>query len=996
MLPGEYRVKAPGALVRAGIEQSSARVTELATDAALAVEEVKLNGRGVARARVSRPVEGWLSCKCVVGGEMLAAAAPPAPAPPPPPKAPAPAPRPRPPPEARAAPPAPVATEVSSDAGVVSIGGVSLSVARDFDAALVPAPPPLRGCGFEFSREAAATLQWMLRKAALRQDMFLLGDAGPRCRQLALAFCELARREAEFVSLTRDSNESDLKQRRELRGGDLAWADQPPVAAAKRGRVLILEGVEKAERNVLPLLNNLLENREMALEDGTFLTPRANAGDARLARVHDDFLVVAIGRPAARYARRKDDDAVAPLDPPLRSRFVSRRVGGLVPSEDAACLAALGVDDGPTRDALARFCAGARALSDASAAEDGAVAAPRFPEGGGLSVGALLVAFPGAPFYGFAGRAFPAAALALDKAAEKALRDLGGAVEAARARAAGAARRDYALVGASKTSRRACRLVFRAGADEVVLETACGPGAVAAAAAAAAADAGAAADDDGVDALSVKELKRRLDAAGARYADCREKAELRARLRSASGAAPAAGDARTAGAGPAAPATCPDLPLTPSQRVAVTAVVQDLACCRGVGACVVGERGCGKSAILRAACAALGYGPGRARYVFCHRELSARELLQRRGAEQGRTSWRDGAVVAAAIRGDVAVLDGVHRLAPGVLAGSLGRLICDGEAQLPDGRRLVRADDWDRLAAAFSAEELKAKGLVKVRRGFRVVAAAEPPPCFDAAALAGRPKGPAAKRGSGWLTDEVLGLFHFHVVAAVAGDEARTLLEAAAPRHGGSDAGRRACGAVVRFGELLARADDEHLRGLRVSARQLARLGKRLDAAATLDGAAAKRAIDGAFAARLRFAPRDARAAADGLADRALREHGLRGAGAAAAAPRPARAAGPSQKELEDAAIHVSRRRGALPRSARDASPPRRRGRRPCTATRAAPPTPARAWTGPSRTGGAAAPRTRATSAARPAPRASGSCAPRAPRNPGAATPRPSSAAPCA
>jgi hypothetical protein len=27
--------------------------------------------------------------------------------------------------------------------------------------------------------------------------------------------------------------------------------------------VLILEGIEKAERNILPLLNNLLENREM-------------------------------------------------------------------------------------------------------------------------------------------------------------------------------------------------------------------------------------------------------------------------------------------------------------------------------------------------------------------------------------------------------------------------------------------------------------------------------------------------------------------------------------------------------------------------------------------------------------------------------------------------------------------------------------------------------------------------------------------------------------
>ena len=39
------------------------------------------------------------------------------------------------------------------------------------------------------------------------------------------------------------------------------------------GRVLLLEGIEKAERNVLPVLNNLLENREMHLEDGRLLIP---------------------------------------------------------------------------------------------------------------------------------------------------------------------------------------------------------------------------------------------------------------------------------------------------------------------------------------------------------------------------------------------------------------------------------------------------------------------------------------------------------------------------------------------------------------------------------------------------------------------------------------------------------------------------------------------------------------------------------------------------
>lgn len=46
---------------------------------------------------------------------------------------------------------------------------------------------------------------------------------------------------------------------------------QSAVKAATQGRVLILEGIEKAERNVLPVLNNLLENREMQLDDGRFL-----------------------------------------------------------------------------------------------------------------------------------------------------------------------------------------------------------------------------------------------------------------------------------------------------------------------------------------------------------------------------------------------------------------------------------------------------------------------------------------------------------------------------------------------------------------------------------------------------------------------------------------------------------------------------------------------------------------------------------------------------
>jgi hypothetical protein len=66
-----------------------------------------------------------------------------------------------------------------------------------------------------------------------------------------LAFCELTGREVEYVALSRDTTESDLKQRREIRdGGTSVHVDAAPVRAALEGRLLILDGIEKAERNV--------------------------------------------------------------------------------------------------------------------------------------------------------------------------------------------------------------------------------------------------------------------------------------------------------------------------------------------------------------------------------------------------------------------------------------------------------------------------------------------------------------------------------------------------------------------------------------------------------------------------------------------------------------------------------------------------------------------------------------------------------------------------
>lgn len=186
----------------------------------------------------------------------------------------------------------------------------------------------------ELSQTTLHHLRWMIQKDNLGQDIFLLGRPGPLRRTVAMQFLQLTQREIEYVALNRDTTESDLKQRREIENGTAKYFDQSAVRAAINGRVLVIEGVEKAERNVLPVLNNLLENREMHLEDGRFLIPAsrydkllAEHGQTeldkwRLVRVSEDFRVIALGLPVPKYKG-------APLDPPLRSRFQARDVSSL-------------------------------------------------------------------------------------------------------------------------------------------------------------------------------------------------------------------------------------------------------------------------------------------------------------------------------------------------------------------------------------------------------------------------------------------------------------------------------------------------------------------------------------------------------------------------------------------------------------------------------------------------------------------------------------------
>ena len=138
-----------------------------------------------------------------------------------------------------------------------------------------------------------------------------------------------------------------MKQRREIIDGTAHYIDQSAVRAASQGRVLVIDGIEKAERNVLPVLNNLLENREMHLEDGRLLIPASRYDKLlaqygqdelnrwQLVRVSQDFRVVALGLPVPQYTGNH-------LDPPLRSRFQARNIRHIPFSQQIKLLQSIG------------------------------------------------------------------------------------------------------------------------------------------------------------------------------------------------------------------------------------------------------------------------------------------------------------------------------------------------------------------------------------------------------------------------------------------------------------------------------------------------------------------------------------------------------------------------------------------------------------------------------------------------------------------------------
>ena len=551
----------------------------------------------------------------------------------------------------------------------IRVGDVELSYPVAPRAELVPRLYSFDA--FTSSQRMLSHIRWMLQKDALGQDMFLLGPPGATRRRLAMWFGELTGREVESVTITNDTTEADLKQRREMRAGSVVYVDQAPVRAAIEGRVLLLDGIERAERNVLPALNNLLENRELSLQDGRMLlspfafdhlvatghTPSQLAAMG-LVRVSPLFRVIALGLPVPAFPG-------FPLDPPLRSRFQVRVVDHLHHDDAGRVLSP------PPSSPLSPHLALAQqrlALLAATLARMRHQATPTTTAGTGATAAAAHVV-PLVP-ESFIGDSLAALELLPEQ------------------RWSAVARRSFPIELATDN-----HLVCRTINEQL-----------------------AALDD-----AQHSSFERSIASITPHHDELRNRATVALRVTTAADTLRQFSVAIGSNWCGAATCSTPTTAVAPigSQREALVELLVSHALGRDL--LLYGAKGSGKSTVARLFGETLGY---RVRHVALYKDMTARDLLQQRALDRnGDTVWRHSPLIEGALAGDLVVLDGLQRVDSDTLA-VLQPLVHDRDLTLPDTTRLLRADRFEHLMASTgaSAEELAHRGIRRIHPSFRIVA----------------------------------------------------------------------------------------------------------------------------------------------------------------------------------------------------------------------------------------------------------------------------------
>ncbi|VDK17925.1 unnamed protein product [Anisakis simplex] len=213
-------------------------------------------------------------------------------------------------------------------------------------------------------------------------------------------------------------------------------------------------------------------------------------------------------------------------------------------------------------------------------------------------------------------------------------------------------------------------------------------------------------------------------------------------------------------------------------------LLADMAMSHAVGDfCVVGPKGSGKTTVVEQFAKRMGYSIST---MTLYHDMNSRELLQeRRMLPNGDTVWEDSVLVDCAKQGRLCILDGIERIHWSVLAP----LIHHRQIDLFDGNRLLDSSKFNLIAKQCGLSKEQLEGVFEIDPSFRIIAIGD------------------SENKSGWMNEQVLSLFPFHVMKALSIDAQHHIIESLVP-----NADPKQTRNVIKFVESLHRSSDTGLR----------------------------------------------------------------------------------------------------------------------------------------------------------------------------------------
>jgi MoxR-like ATPase len=180
---------------------------------------------------------------------------------------------------------------------VLRVGDDALSVSAPVRLPMHPEYVPRSHPFFDIPSHIAH-LRDLLLDCTTGDHILLFGPQGSGKNKVVDRLLELLAWEREYIQLHRDSSVTSLTVLPKVQDGKVIWEDSPLVRAAKEGRALVVDEIDKAPTEVVAVLKGLVADGQMTLSDGrTLIDPSRcpyQASGENIIPVHPDFRIFAL------------------------------------------------------------------------------------------------------------------------------------------------------------------------------------------------------------------------------------------------------------------------------------------------------------------------------------------------------------------------------------------------------------------------------------------------------------------------------------------------------------------------------------------------------------------------------------------------------------------------------------------------------------------------------------------------------------------------------